>query len=62
MSKSNGVAEMQVVDPIVRRVLTEIAALLQCDQSLKIVINKAGRGVLAVKGATLRIVIVTRCQ
>lgn len=49
MSKSNGVAEMQVVDPIVRRVLTEIAALLQCDQSLKIVINKAGRGDKRVK-------------
>ena len=49
MSKSNGVAEMQVVDPIVRRVLTEIAALLQGDQSLKIVINKAGRGDKRVK-------------
>ena len=39
----------QPVDPVVRRVLAEIAALLQCDQSLRIVINKAGGGDRRVK-------------
>ncbi len=44
MSKNGAAIETRMMDPVVRRVLTEIAALLQCDQSLKIVINKAGRG------------------
>lgn len=44
--KNNGGApsssSLSLIDPVTRRVLAEIASLLQNDESMKIVINKAG--------------------
>ena len=45
MSKNNGGGMLEkstVTDPVIRRVLTEVAAMLQCQESLKITINKSG--------------------